>query len=159
MHARCPVVLIGIFCCNDRWAHTNSCSSNGNGGGGSISSSSSKKKKKKCYATESLRANEEREEKKKCANKIRRFNIMYTLSMLSPFNVKYARYIIIIYYIRKQWRATEWARKQKKMREKNRKRRKAKCAHTGQKGARFLFSFIALIFWFSCEFLQSGRRS
>lgn len=62
MHAKCPVVLIGIFCSNDRWAHTNSCSGSGSGGGGS--STSSKSIKKMCYATESSRANEGRVKKK-----------------------------------------------------------------------------------------------
>lgn len=49
--------------------------------------------KKTHYATKSTRMDEgkkKREREKVCASKIKRFNIMYTLSLLSPFNVKCA---------------------------------------------------------------------
>lgn len=41
---------------------------------------------------------EQMERWKKFANKIQRINIMYTLSMMSPFNVKYAIYYYYLLY-------------------------------------------------------------
>ena len=54
--------------------------------------------------------------------------------------------------------------KKREREKKNRKKRKAKCAHTGKKGARFLFSFIAFILGFlvnskaKCPSFIKGRE-
>lgn len=73
--------------------------------------------KKMRYATESM-CEQTNLKINFCVNKIQRASTsctLYTLSMLLPFNVKYARYIfiIIIYYIQNKWKVTteEWRTK------------------------------------------------